>query len=73
MSEEERKPTLWQVIQSVLAAMIGIQKDKNRVRDFTQGNPWAYVIVGIVFVIVFVLVLYFVVQGIISASSLRGT
>lgn len=68
MSEEERKPTLWQVIQSVLAAMIGIQKDKNRQRDFAHGNPWAYIVVAIVFVLVLVLVLYFVVQGIIAGT-----
>ena len=68
MAEQQQKPTLWQVIVSVLAAMIGIQKDKNRVRDFSQGNPWAYVVVGIVFVVVFVLVLYFVVQGIVAGT-----
>lgn len=48
-------PTLWQVTQSVLAAMIGVQSDKNRERDFKRGKASQYVLIGIVFTALFVL------------------
>lgn len=48
------KLKLWQVIMSVLAAFLGVQKDANRQRDFEQGNIFAYIIVGIIATILFV-------------------
>jgi hypothetical protein len=60
------KPTLWQVVKSVLAAMFGVQNSQNRERDFTQGNPWVFIIVGIVMVILFVLAIYGVVHLVIA-------
>lgn len=56
------KPTLWQVIKSVLAAMFGVQNSQNRERDFTEGNPWIFVMVGVVMAILFVLAIYTVVR-----------
>lgn len=56
------KPTLWQVVKSVLAAMFGVQNSQNRERDFMQGNPWVFVIVGIAMAILFVLSIYTVVR-----------
>ena len=58
----QQKPTLWQVIMSVFAAMFGVQSSKVRERDFQYGNPWVFIVVGLVSVILFVLVLYAVVQ-----------
>ena len=60
--ENEKKTNLWQVILSVLAAMVGIQSSKNRERDFTSGNPIAFFIGGIVFTVLFVLTLVMVVR-----------
>jgi len=34
------KPTIAQVIKSVLAAAIGVQSDDNRQKDFTQASTW---------------------------------
>jgi len=59
---DTNKPTLLQVILSVLAALFGVQTDKSRQRDFTHGNPWVFVMAGLVGVTLFVLILYFVVQ-----------
>ena len=40
MSDEENKPlTLWEMLQSVLAAAIGVQSGKKRSRDFSRGKP----------------------------------
>lgn len=61
---EEQKPTLnfWQVMASVLASFLGVQSNRNRERDFQHGKPSHYVIVGLIFVVLFVLTIIGVVQ-----------
>ena len=56
------KPNLIDVIQSVIAAAIGIQSEANRKRDFENGSLTSYVIVGIVFTMLFIGLLIFVVS-----------
>ena len=51
------KPTLKQVIQSVLAAFIGVQSDANRKRDFDHGSLSSYLIVGAIATVLFILML----------------
>jgi hypothetical protein len=63
---EERKPTVWQAIMSVLGAMFGVQSAKTRERDFSKGHPAIYIMIAIVFVVVFVFVLIGVVQWVMS-------
>ena len=58
MSENSQHPSLWNVIVSVLAAMFGVQTEHNRKRDFNQGNPLAFIIVGVIFIVLFVLSIY---------------
>jgi hypothetical protein len=48
------KPTVIQVIKSVLSAVIGVRSEENRQKDFEQGSLSTYVIVGIVFIVLFV-------------------
>jgi hypothetical protein len=48
------KPSLGAVIKSILAAGIGVQSDKNRARDFEQGNPLIFIVGGIVFTLLFI-------------------
>ncbi|MCZ4322675.1 DUF2970 domain-containing protein [Pseudomonas anguilliseptica] len=63
MSEEENKPlTLWEMLQSVLSAAIGVQSGKNRSRDFSRGKPSHFIILGALFTIVFVLVIFGIVK-----------
>ncbi len=50
----QQKPTIWQIISSVLAAAFGVQSEKNRERDFTRGKPSTYIIAGIIFTLLFV-------------------
>lgn len=52
---EEPSPSLWQVIQSVLAAFFGVQSERNRQRDFTQGKPIHYIVIGLMATALFVL------------------
>jgi uncharacterized membrane protein YidH (DUF202 family) len=58
---EERLGVL-QVIGSVLAAMFGVQSQRNRERDFTHGRPAPFIIAGLVMTLLFVLTVYAVVQ-----------
>ncbi len=55
--QEQQPPGLLSVIQSTLAAAFGVQSDKKRVKDFTHGRPLHFIIAGVVFTLVFVLVL----------------
>lgn len=61
------KLTLWQVIKSVLAAMFGVQNSQDRERDFTHGNPWIFIIVGVATVMLFILLLYGIVRLVLAS------
>ena len=54
--------TLWEMLQSVLAAAIGVQSGKNRSRDFRRGKPSHFIILGVSFTLVFVLAIFAVVK-----------
>ena len=60
------KPSLLAVIKSILAAGIGVQSDKNRARDFEQGNPFVFIIGGVVFTLLFIATLATVVGFVLS-------
>lgn len=52
--DKPSKPNFLSVVISVLAALFGVQSDKNRQRDFQQGNPLLFIAVGAFFVVLFV-------------------
>lgn len=69
MTDEQkpvRKPTFWQIVSSTLAAAIGVQSNKNRERDFTGGNIYTYIAAGIIFTVVFVVVMVLVVKAVLA-------
>ncbi|QTF91200.1 DUF2970 domain-containing protein [Halomonas sp. BM-2019] len=45
---------MWQVVKSVLAAFFGVQREQQRRKDFEQGNPAAFIVVGILLALVLV-------------------
>lgn len=61
MSEKPEKPSMKQVIGSVLAGFFGVQSDKNRQRDFSSGSPRRFVLVGIISTIILVFALLIIV------------
>jgi Protein of unknown function (DUF2970) len=61
-----QKPTLIQTITSILAAFMGVQSHKNRLRDFEQGSLTSYIVGGLIFTVVFVGVLVFVVSRVVG-------
>lgn len=56
------KPTLKQVIQSVIAALIGVQSKENQQRDFEHGSLSSYLIVGAIATVLFILTLVTIVS-----------
>ena len=59
------KPTITQVVKSVLAAFIGVQSEANRKRDFEHGSLSNYVIAGLIFTALFVIAIIFLVSTIV--------
>ena len=66
---ETRKLTVWQIILSTASAMLGIQKNERRIRDFSQGKPHQFIIAGLIAAAVFVLLLLAVVQIVLRVAG----
>ena len=60
--------TFFTILHSVFASFIGVQSNKNRVRDFESGKVWHFVAAGIVFVLVFLLVVWGAVKYLIATT-----
>ncbi len=61
-SGEGDRPRLSDVLRSVAAAFIGVQSERNRERDFSQGKPIHFILVGLVATALFVLTLWLLVR-----------
>lgn len=72
MSDEKQpKPlTFRQMLQSVLAGALGVQSGKNRERDFSQGKPSHFIVLGVGFTAAFVLVILGVVKLVLYLAGL---
>lgn len=67
MSDQEKDPeqaplTFREMLQSVLAAALGVQSGKNRSRDFSRGKPGQFIMLGVLFTVLFVVILLGVVK-----------
>ncbi len=58
-----------QVVGSVLAAGLGVQSSKNRERDFKQGRLGIFLAAGIVFTLLFIGIVIFVVQMVLTTAG----
>lgn len=56
------KPSILQVIGSVLAAFFGVQSKKNKERGFKHGSHKQFIIMGILMTITFIATVILVVQ-----------
>lgn len=62
-SEEPRqKHGFFQLILSLLAGAVGVQSNKNRERDFQEGDIRKFVLGGVIFTILFILILIAIVN-----------
>ena len=57
------------VISSVLAAGLGVQSSKNRERDFKQGRAGVFIVAGIVFTLLFMGMVFTVVQLVLKSAG----
>jgi uncharacterized membrane protein len=64
----QNKQTLYSTLKGVSAAFIGVQSDKNRQDDFTQGKISHFIIAGIVCTGIFIAALLAVVSMVIPSS-----
>lgn len=62
-------PSFLQLVFSVLAAFFGVQSEHNRQRDFSRGNAWSYLVMGLLASVVFVIFVILLVRW---ALSLAG-
>ncbi|MNM75097.1 hypothetical protein D3C81_868700 [compost metagenome] len=69
--QDEPPLTLRQMLQSVLAAAFGVQSGKNRARDFSRGKPSHFILLGLLFTGVFILLLYSVVRLVLQLSGVK--
>jgi len=56
------KPSLLQVVRSVVSAAFGVQTTANRERDFTSGKASTFIVAGIIFTVLFIMVIVGVVR-----------
>lgn len=67
--DHQEKPGFLQVLQSVLAAIFGVQSSKNRERDFKKGDASQYMAVFAVLVIGLVITMIVVVNIVLSSAG----
>jgi len=69
-NDDNDKPLSFrEMLQSVLAAAFGVQSGKNRARDFSRGKPSHFILLGVLFTTLFVVVLLGVVKLILHLAT----
>ena len=58
--------SIWKTILSVLAAFFGVQSPENRIRDFEQGNPLIFFVIGLIITCIFLLSVLGIVNYVLS-------
>jgi hypothetical protein len=57
VSQSKSKNALWRTFKSVAASAFGVQTQNNLQQDFEQPSAVGFIVIGIVFVVLFVLLL----------------
>lgn len=57
--------SVWKTIKSVLSAFFGVSSGERRQRDFAEGNPMIFLVVGLLVAILLNIFLYFTVEWIV--------
>lgn len=69
MGEGKGKLGFFQVLGSVMASFLGVQKDVHRERDFTHGRARDFIFVGLLLTVLFVLLIWGVVQLVMRVAA----
>ena len=67
--QKKKKTNIGALVKSILAAAIGVQSNKNRERDFEEGNPLAFIIGGFVFTALFIVTIATIVGFVLSTNG----
>ena len=67
--QQEEKLGPLQVVSSIFAAGLGVQSSRNRERDFKQGKLGVFIAAGIVFTLLFIGVVFTVVQLVLKSAG----
>lgn len=64
----DKNSSLKDTFKSVAAAFFGVQSNKNREKDFTQGRLSHFIIAGVISVIIFIAALIAIVSLVLPSS-----
>ncbi|HMM76656.1 MAG TPA: DUF2970 domain-containing protein [Gammaproteobacteria bacterium] len=67
--DRAKRVSLLQVAHSVLAALFGVQSERNRQRDFERGSGRTFVVAGLLGGVLFVLAIVLVVKLVLRAAT----
>lgn len=68
-NKSEGKVSFLSMIQSVFAAIFGIQSDKNRQKDFKKGDASQFIVLGIVAVVAIMVTMAVVVNQVLESAA----
>lgn len=68
-SGENQRPSLLQVVWSIIAALFGVQSARNRERDFRHGKAGDYILVYVILVIALVIAVIAVVSAVLRSAG----
>ncbi len=69
LDQADEKPNFWAIVASTLAAFIGVQSNRNRIRDFKYGNIYSFIVSGLVFTVIFIFCITSVVKWVLNSSG----
>ena len=67
--DKDQKPSLMDIVKSVMAAGFGVQSSKNQERDFKHGKARTFIIAGIIFTVLFVITVFTVVSTVLKGAG----
>ena len=67
-AEPERKVSFFTILASVFSSFFGVQNQKNRKRDFESGKFWQFFTAGLIFVLLFLLAVWGMVQYMLATT-----
>ncbi|NVK42899.1 MAG: DUF2970 domain-containing protein [Oceanospirillaceae bacterium] len=69
MAEDPQKGGFLKTLQSVLAAMFGVQSEHRRLEDFSSHKPWRFILMGLAVAVVFVVLVMLLVRWALSLGA----
>jgi hypothetical protein len=68
-SADDKNVSIFTIVLSLFAGWFGVQTKENRERDFTHGKAHHFIIGGIIFAVLFILVVVGIVKLVMSTAG----